>query len=133
MPDMISGRISLFFDNMASGLPFVQSQKLRGLAVTSRARSKLAPNLPTMIEAGVPGYEVASWSALVVPAGTPKPIVSRLNTEIVKILKDPQVRVQLEGLGVESVGSSADELGALLQREREKWAKVVKDAKITVE
>jgi len=133
MPDMISGRISVFFDNMASGLPFVQSEKLRGLAVTSRARSKLAPNLPTMIESGVPGYEVASWGAVVAPARTPDAVVSRLNAEFVKILSDPQVRAQLQGLGVEVVGSSVDELRALLQRERAQWAKVVKDAKITVE
>jgi len=131
--DMLGGRVSFFFDNIASGMPYVKSEKLRGLAVTSTSRSKLVPELPTMIEAGVPGFEAASWSALVAPAGTPEAIVTRLHAEVVKAVRQPEIGDRLRGLGTEVVANTPGEFNAFMTAERAKWAKVIKSARITVE
>lgn len=131
--DLIGGRVSLFFDNIASALPYVKSGRLRGLAITTLKRSELVPDLPTMIEAGVPGFETTGWNAVIAPAGTPNVVIARLNTEIVKVLRHPETRDKLKGLGTEVVGNTATELSVFLQRERTKWGKVIKDAHITVD
>ena len=131
--DLIGGRVTYFFDNIASALPYAKSDKLRGLAITTAARSKLVPDLPTMIEAGVPGFEAASWNAVMAPAGTPGPVISRLNAELVKVVRQPDMSERLRGLGADVVGNSPAELQAYAQAERAKWAKVIKAARITVE
>jgi len=131
--DVMAGHVPMMFDTTVVAAPHIQSGKVRALAVTSTKRVKSLPNVPTMTEAGVKGYDLISWQGIFAPAGTPKEIVQRLNAEIVKILKLPDVRERLEALGLEPVGSTPDEFAAFQKAEIAKWAKVVKDAKITAD
>lgn len=124
--DLLGGQVHLMFDNMPSAYPHVQAGKLRGLAVTTAKRSPAAPDLPTIAEAGVPGFEATSWFGILAPAGTPKAIVTKLNKEIVRILHDPEISKQLRARGAEPVGSTPEEFAAHIKAEIEKWGKVVK-------
>jgi tripartite-type tricarboxylate transporter receptor subunit TctC len=124
--DLISGQLTLMITNMPSVIPFIQSGRLRALAVTTRERSAALPNVPTMEEAGVAGYESSAWFGLLGPAGVPREIVTRLNTEVVRILKLPDVRQNLAGQGAEPLFMTPDEFGAFIKAETAKWAKVVK-------
>ncbi|NDY92101.1 Bug family tripartite tricarboxylate transporter substrate binding protein [Ideonella livida] len=127
MVDVSAGQVTFMFDQMTAALPLLQAGKLKLLAVTTGKRFFLAPDTPTMIEAGVPGFEMSSWQAVYAPKGTPKAIVQRLNAEIVKALKQPDVREKLgKQLGMELVGSTPEELAALMQREIPRWAALVK-------
>lgn len=131
--DLIGGQINVMFDNISNVLPHVKSGKLRALAVTTPARSPLAPEVPTVIEAGVPGYELGVWFGIAAPGGTPRPIVDKLNAEIVKILRMPDVKEKFAAQGVEAIGSTVEQFQAHLQAQRTMWAKVVKDAGVTPE
>ena len=131
--DVMAGHVPLMFDTTVVAAPHIQSGKVRALAVTSTKRVKSLPDVPTMAEAGVKGYEIVSWQGIFAPAGTPKDVVQRLNSEIVKILKLPEMRQRLEGLGLEPVGNTPEEFAAFQKAEIAKWAKVVKDAKITAD
>lgn len=124
--DVIGGRVQLLVTTMASGLPHMKSGKLKPLAVTTAVRSPFFPALPTMAEAGVPGYEFSTWYGLLVPGRTPKAVVDRLNAETVKALGSPSLKEQFVGQGLEATGSTPAEFGAYLQSEVAKWAKVVK-------
>jgi tripartite-type tricarboxylate transporter receptor subunit TctC len=124
--DLMGGRTDFIISTMASALPQLKSGKLRPLAATTAERSSFFPEVPTMIEAGVPGYEFTTWYALVVPAGTPRPVVQRLNAELAKIAADPAVREQFAGQGLETAHTSADEARAYLAAEVTKWGKVIK-------
>ena len=125
--DVVGGQVTFMFDQLTAGLPLVKGGKLKLLAVTSAKRTALSPETPTMAEAGVPKFEMVSWQAVYAPKGTPKPIVDRLNAEIVKILKSPEVRDKLMGAnGMEVVASTPAELSALMQREIPRWADLVK-------
>jgi tripartite-type tricarboxylate transporter receptor subunit TctC len=127
MVDVSTGQVTFMFDQMTAALPLLQAGKLKLLAVTTGKRIALSPNTPTMIEAGVPGFEMSSWQAIFAPKGTPKAIVNKLNAEIVKALKQPDVQAKLQGqLGMEIVAGSPDELAALMQREIPRWAALVK-------
>ena len=128
--DVVSGQVSMTFASILSSLPQVKSGKVKALAVTGLKRSPAAPELPTMMEAGVKGYESATWYGVLAPARTPKEIIARLNTEIVAITKQPDVRDRLSKEGADPVGSSPQELGAYIKSEIAKWSKVVKAAKI---
>ena len=99
MTDLIGSQINVMFDNISNVLPHVKSNKLRALAVTTPARSPLAPEVPTVIEAGVPGYELGVWFGIAAPGGTPRPIVDKLNAEIVKILRMPDVKEEVRRPG----------------------------------
>jgi tripartite-type tricarboxylate transporter receptor subunit TctC len=121
------------FDTTVVAAPHIQSGKVRALAVTSPKRVPSLANVPTMAEAGVKGYEIVSWQGIFAPAATSKDVVQRLNGELVKILKLPDVRERLEALGMEPVGNSPDEFAAFQKAEIAKWAKVVKEAKITAD
>ena len=114
------------FDNITTALPLVKAGRLRALAVTTATRSAVAPEVPTLAESALPGFEVGSWQGVFAPAGTPSAIVKRLNTEIVKILNLPDVKEKLAGLGAEPVGNTSEEFGALVKSEVVKWADVVK-------
>jgi tripartite-type tricarboxylate transporter receptor subunit TctC len=114
------------FDNMPSVIQHVKEGKLRGIAVTTTKRSPAAPDIPTIAESGVPGFEATSWFGILAPAGTPKDIVTRLNKEIVRILKLPNVKEQLSGQGAEPVGSTPEQFAAHIKAEITKWEKVVK-------
>jgi tripartite-type tricarboxylate transporter receptor subunit TctC len=127
MQDVVAGEVPFMFDQMTAAMSLAQAGKLKIIATTAGKRTTLAPELPTMAEAGVPGFDVSSWQAIYAPAGTPKDIVQRLNVEIVKILKSPDVRERLgKQLGMELVGSSPDELAALMKTEIPRWAELVK-------
>ena len=128
IPDVLGGRVTMMFDNMPSSLPLVKEGKLRALGVTSAQRSPAAPDIPTIAEQGLPGFEAVSWFALFAPAGTPRPVVDRLQAEAKKILAAPDVAKRLAEIGLEPVGSTPDELAAFQRSEIAKWAKVVKDS-----
>jgi tripartite-type tricarboxylate transporter receptor subunit TctC len=131
--DVMGGRVSAMFCNLPLCLPHIRSGKLTALAVTSPRRSPLLPAVPTMAEAGVTGYDVVGWFALFAPAAVPKPIIHKLNAEVVRILKDPQVREQLLAQGAEPVGDSPEAFAAFVQKEHDRWAKVIRDTGITLE
>jgi len=124
--DLLGGQVTMMFDNLPSGLPHVQGGKLRALGVTSAKRSPAAPDIPTIAESGVPGYEVDSWFGILAPAGTPKEIVAKLNAEIVKILQMPDVKERLAGQGAVPVGNTPEQFAEHIRKETAKWAKVVK-------
>jgi tripartite-type tricarboxylate transporter receptor subunit TctC len=128
--DVIAGQIPMSFETATVALPHIQSGKLRALAVTPARRSKVLPDVPTMQEAGIAGFDVASWQALYAPAGTPPAIVNRLNAEVEKILAMPDVKAKLEGLGLEHAPNSPAQFAAFGQAELAKWAKIVKDGNI---
>ena len=131
--DIMAGRINFMFTTMPTGLPFVQAGKLRALAVTSTQRLPFLPDVPTMIESGYPGFEVQSWRALFVPAGTPAYIINKLHDQVVKVMEMPEVRQRVLTAGFGVVTSTPGELGKFSRAELAKWAKVVKDAGVRVE
>jgi tripartite-type tricarboxylate transporter receptor subunit TctC len=128
IPDLVGGQIQLMFDNMPSALPMVKEGKLRALGQTSAKRSPAAPDIPTIAEQGLPGFEATSWFAIFAPANTPKDIVAKLNAEVLRVFKLPDVQDKLKTLGLDAILSSPDELSAYQQAEIRKWAKVVKDS-----
>lgn len=132
MLDLVGGRISMIFASPSSSIPQMKAGKIRGLAVTTRKRSVIVPELPTVAEAGIPGYEVNNWYAMAAPAKTPKAVIARLNRELVKILNDPEVKQLLLLRGVEASPSTPEELGEYMKSEFEKWGKLIADARITV-
>ena len=131
--DMIAGRVSLAFGTAVAFLPQVKAGKLEALAVTDAQPSPIAPGLPTVAAAGLPDFEALQWFGLLVPAGTPPEIVTRLQTETDRILQLPDVRAQLQTLGIEVVGGSSAQFGAFMQAETAKWAKIVRDSGATVD
>jgi tripartite-type tricarboxylate transporter receptor subunit TctC len=131
--DVMSGQIQLAFPSITSVLPHVKSGKLKAFAISVASRSALAPNIPTMAEAGVPGYETSIWNGLLAPAGTPRPIVNRLNQAVVQTLKSPQARERYANVGAEIRYNSPDEFQAFVRSEITKWAKVIRAAGIRME
>jgi len=132
LADLAAGQIQVVIDNLPPYLPHVQAGRIRGLAVTTARRSPAAPNLPTLQEAGVPGYEASSWFGLLAPAGTPKDIVQKLSTETARILKLPDVHERLSALGATPVGGTPEEFAAFIRNEQTKWRKVIQQAGITL-
>lgn len=133
MLDVSSGQVTFMFDQFTAALPLVQSGKLKLLAVTTGKRAAIAPQLPTMAEAGVPGFEMASWQAVYAPKGTPKAIVDRLAAEIAKALKTPEINDKLSTqFGMEVVAGSPADLAALMQKEIPRWAELVKKSGASV-
>jgi tripartite-type tricarboxylate transporter receptor subunit TctC len=124
--DLLGGRVSMIFSSMPPALPHIKTGKLKALAVTSGKRSPAAPDVPTIAESGLPGYEVINWYGVLAPAGTSKDIVSRLNGEIRRILALQDVKERLAAQGAETITSTPQEFGAYVKTETEKWAKVVK-------
>jgi tripartite-type tricarboxylate transporter receptor subunit TctC len=130
LPDLLAGRITLGFTNIVNVAPLVKEGKLRGFAVTSRKRSALVPDLPTMAESGYPGYEAVPWFGLMAPAGTPQPIIDKLHRETVKGLAMPDVRRSLGNQGLDVIGGTPAELADTIKTELVYWAKVIKEAGI---
>jgi len=133
MTDVIAGQIQMLFSTILQSHAHIKAGRLRALAVTTAKRSRGAPELPTMQEAGVAGYEVAGWYGVLAPAGTPQTIIAKLNGEIVRILQLPDVKERLSADGSEPVGNTPAEFGAHIKQEIAKWAKVVKEAGIRAE
>jgi len=131
--DVIGGQVQLTFANIVAVVPHVQSGKLRALGVTSAKRSIAVPNVPTIAEAGVPHYEFTSWFGMLAPAGTPAPIVQKLNTEIGNSLRSADLRQRMLLDGADIIGGSPQDFGAYLKSETAKWAKVIREARIPAE
>ncbi|KQT08040.1 tripartite tricarboxylate transporter substrate binding protein [Ramlibacter sp. Leaf400] len=132
LTDVVAGQVTMLFDNAPSSLGFVQQGKLRALAVTSTKRLPMLPDVPTLDEAGVKGYESLSWSGIVAPAATPRPVVTKLNRAIDRVLKMDDVRQKLAAMGVEPVGGAPEAFSRHIRVENEKWGKVVKAAGISL-
>jgi tripartite-type tricarboxylate transporter receptor subunit TctC len=131
--DLIPGRVDVTFDNMPSILPHVKAGSVRALAVTTKERISVVPDLPTIAEAGVPGFDVSSWFGFFVPARTPLSVIAKVNTDTNAALAYPPVRSRFEELGATPKGSTPAELAAFLKSEIDKWGPVIRDAKIRVE
>jgi tripartite-type tricarboxylate transporter receptor subunit TctC len=131
--ELLGGQVELMFGNLTAVLPDVQSGKLRALAVTGPKRSAATPSLPTVAEAGVPGYEVTSWFGVLVPARTPGDIVKKLNSDFVRVVRTNEVKDRLATQGAEPVGSTPDEFAAHIRAELARWGKVIKAAGIKPE
>jgi tripartite-type tricarboxylate transporter receptor subunit TctC len=128
LADVMGGSSQVAFDFMISAMPYVRSGKLKGLATTGSVRSPAAPDLPTVAEAGVPGFEVIGWNGLMAPAGTPPEIVAQLNAGIKKVLEQPQIAERISSQGSSATWSSASDFAAFIQSEIAKWGKVVKSS-----
>jgi tripartite-type tricarboxylate transporter receptor subunit TctC len=131
--DLIGGQVQLMFDNIPSSLPQVRAGKLRALAVTGPKRSPVLPDLPTLSEAGLPGFSITSWFALFAPAGTPSKILLRLNKEAGKAIASQDLRQQWLAQGIEPAGGTAEQLAEFRRIEAPKWAKIVRDTGARVE
>jgi tripartite-type tricarboxylate transporter receptor subunit TctC len=131
--DLVGGQTSLLFATMPTVMPMVQAGRLKALAVTGAVRSPAAPELPTIAETGLPGFEVTNWIGLFAPAGTPREIVSRLNAEANRTMQQPEIRTRLTNEGAKFTARTPEEFGAFVKAEIAKWAKVVKSAGIRVD
>ncbi len=123
---LLAGDTQLMFDNLANAMPHVKAGKLRALAVTTAQRSKLAPELPTMAEAGLPGFDISTWFGLFAPAGTPRDVVAKWNADVVKILDSAEMRERLATQGAEAAPTSPEQFGAFVASEARKYARIVK-------
>lgn len=128
--DLIGGQVNYMFDSITSARPHIQSGKLRALGLTTSKRSSTLPQVPTIAEAGLPGYEVSPWFAVFMPAATPKPIVARVNAALLEAMKQPDIRAKFETIGAEPIGSSPDELASHLNREIVRWGKLITERHI---
>ena len=126
LTDLIGGQVQIMFDNLPSALPQIKAGKLRAIAVTSLKRAPVLPDVPTISESGLPGFEASSWFGVLAPAGTPAPIVARINAEVNKWLQSAEAREKLLSQGAEAAGGSPEQFANHIRAESEKWAKVVK-------
>jgi tripartite-type tricarboxylate transporter receptor subunit TctC len=133
MNDLLGGQVTMMFAQVSSALPYIKSGKLRALGVASLKRSAVLPDVPTIAEQGVPEFEAVSWYALMVPAGTPREIVDKLNTETARLLAKPQLKERLAALGMDAGGGKPQELAAAIQRETARWSDVIRKRNIKAE
>jgi len=131
--DLIAGHVHLDFDSVPPVLPHVRSGRLRALAVTSEKRFSILPEIPTVTEGGVPGFDMSTWWGLVAPAAVSKDIIARLQAETVKVLRQPDVKEKIAFAGADTVGNTADQFGAFIRSETTKYARIVKDANIKLD
>jgi len=132
LPDLMSGRVSMMFENMPGAVSHIKAGKVRALAVTGLKRAAAMPELPTVAESGVSGYESLSWSGLAAPAATPKEIIQRINRETAAILATPDMRARLAEQGAEAVGGAPEQFAAHIRAEREKWSRLIRERGIVV-
>jgi tripartite-type tricarboxylate transporter receptor subunit TctC len=128
LTDLMGGQVQVMFDNLPPSLPHIKAGKLRPLAVTSATRAPALPDVPTVAESGVPGFEASSWFGVLAPAGTPRPIIDRLNGEVAKWLATPEAKERMLALGANAIGGSPEDFAAHIRAETAKWAKVVKES-----
>jgi len=131
--DLLGGQVTMMFAQMSSALPHVKSGKLRALGVASLKRSPLMPETPTIAEQGLPGFEAVSWYALMVPAGTPRDVIDRLNAETTRLLARPEIKDKLAALGLDAAGGKPQELAASIQADTARWAAVIRQKNIKPE
>ncbi|MBI5258150.1 MAG: tripartite tricarboxylate transporter substrate binding protein [Burkholderiales bacterium] len=131
--DLLGGQVTMSFDTVTPVLQHIKAGKLRALAVTTAKRSGALPDVPTLDEAGLKGFSIGTWFGVLAPAGTPKDILARLNTEMVKVILSPEFRKRMDEIGAEPIGNTADQMAQQIKAETEKFAKLVKDAKVTIE
>ena len=131
--DLLGGQVNYMFDSITSARPHIESGKLRALGLTTAKRSKSLPNVPTLAEAGLPGYEVSPWFAVFMPTATPKDIVAKVNTALLEAMKDPDVVKRFETIGAEPVGSTPEEMAQHLARESERWTKLIQERGIKLD
>jgi len=131
--DLISGQVQVMFGTMLAAVPHVRAGKLRAVAVTGPQRSVAVPDVPTVAEAGLAGYDASSWNGILVPAGTPRAIIDRLNVELVKILHAPNVLDRLASDGPIPIGNSPQEFADFIKAEQAKWSKVIREAHVRIE
>ena len=131
--DLLGGQVNYMFDSITSARPHIESGKLRALGLTTAKRSKSLPNVPTLAEAGLPGYEVSPWFAVFMPAATPKDIVAKVNSALLEAMKDPDVVKRFETIGAEPVGSTPEEMAQHLARESERWTKLIQERGIKLD
>jgi tripartite-type tricarboxylate transporter receptor subunit TctC len=131
--DTVQGQVSMYFSGILVGLPLAKTGKVRALAVATAKRSPLAPEIPTIAEAGLPGYEMTLWNAIFAPGATPKDVIARLNAEILKALQSPDIKERLATLGAAPGGGSPEDLGAYFKSEVEKFGKIVRALGLKIE
>jgi tripartite-type tricarboxylate transporter receptor subunit TctC len=130
MNEIMGGRLTMMFGNAAAALPHVKNGRLKSLAITSPARVSIAPDLPTVAESGIPGFEIATWLGMAAPAATPPAIVARLNAEVLRVLQQPDVQQRTQAMGFTLSSFSAEQFTRFIRAEHEKWSKVIRDADI---
>ena len=133
LTDVMAGFVEVMFENLPSALPFINAGKLKVLAVTGKDRSPVLKTVPTLAESGFPGFDMVSWQALVAPANTPKPVIDKLNAEVARVLRTPEMKEKMIGLGTEVVANTPEQFAQCLREEMAKWSKIVKDAGIKLE
>jgi tripartite-type tricarboxylate transporter receptor subunit TctC len=133
LTDVMAGFVEIMFENLPSALPFITANKLKVLAVTGKDRSPVLRTVPTLAESGFPGFDMVSWQALVAPAGTPRPVIDKLNADVARVLKTPEMKEKMAGLGADIVANSPEQFGQYLREETAKWSKIVSDAGLKLE
>jgi len=133
LQDLLTGQVQLMFSSVVAILPHVQAGKLRALATTGARRMALLPDLPTVAESGVPGYQASSWYGILAPAGTPPDVVAKLNAALVEVVAQPDVRKALAREGAEPVGNSPEAFGAFIKEEKQRLGDVIRKAKLPMQ
>jgi tripartite-type tricarboxylate transporter receptor subunit TctC len=131
--DLIGGRVMLSMDSLVQSLPHLKAGRLKALAVLGPQRTALLPEVPTIAEAGLPGYALTNWFGLVAPAATPKETALKIHTDVIRVLRDPEVKKRIADLGADVVGNSPEEFGAVMRAESAQWAEIIKAANIRAE
>jgi tripartite-type tricarboxylate transporter receptor subunit TctC len=132
-PDVLSGKVQLAFSSIAGAVPFTKDNRVKPIATTRVVRSKVYPNVPTVAESGLPGFDVDLWIGIYAPRGVPQPVLARLNEALKKALEHPEMKAAMDKIGVEPRGTTVDEADAITKKEFEKWKKVIVDGKIKPE
>jgi tripartite-type tricarboxylate transporter receptor subunit TctC len=133
LPDLMSGQVGMLFDNVVTGKPNMEGKRVKGIAISSRERSALVPDLPTVSESGLPGFDSSNWFGVFGPAGTPRAVVDRVNAELNRIMADPAMRERFAQLGFETTGGTPAEFAAVVQNEARKWSQVIREANVKPE
>jgi tripartite-type tricarboxylate transporter receptor subunit TctC len=133
VPDLIGGQISMLFDNLVSAMPNLKTGKVKAIGITSLQRSPLLPDVPTIAESGVPGFEATAWFGVYAPAGTPKDVVAKLNRELVAVLRSPEMKQRMAILGAEPAAGTPEDMTKAVAAETAKWARVIRDANVKID
>jgi tripartite-type tricarboxylate transporter receptor subunit TctC len=131
--DLVAGRLHMMMANLTTAQPHIRAGRLRALGVGTKSRTPLFPDLPTLAESGVPGYEANNWNGIVAPRGTPRSVIAKLHVEVSAVLKEPAIQTRLAAVGLEPIGDTPDEFAAYLRAEADKWGRVVRQAGIRAE